>query len=464
MSRVLKKTKIDKSYKLVKVLDDNFQIDFKITFSREPNVREMRFLEILLKEFNITKKSSNRFFLDARGNCKDIKRLFNTEISLLRQDKKEYFCETKDIEIPQGYDFILGIIGLNNCPRFKSYSKTSSIKSIDTSFTPIQVGEFYDFPFQSRGSNRLIALIELDGGYRTQDLKYYFIDYLKLGRLPVVYPIVMDGAKNNPDSPFSQEVVLNIEIAAAIAKCAITLVYFAPNSELGYYDAVYFALTNQSYMPPCAISTSWGTPEVSNTQTFMDSMNLLFDYGRKRRINIFAASGNFGSSGGLPGLNVDFPASSPYVIGCGGTSMIVKNNKLIDEVVWSGSGGGFSKIFPKPEYQKDIQSDTRGVPDVAGSADPDKGYIIYRNGKFESVGGTSAVAPLYAGLTALMSSTKGSVPFLNDKMYPIAEEVCFDIIKGSNGPDGKYDATIGWDPCTGNGRIYGDKLLASLYT
>jgi len=138
----------------------------------------------------------------------------------------------------------------------------------------------------------------------------------------------------------------------------------------------------------------------------------------------------------------------------------VIDGKIVDEVVWSETGGGYSKIFLRPLYQDEaVTRKYRGVPDIAGNADPKTGYIIYFNGKLKVIGGTNTVSPLYSGLTALLSQARGSIGYLNDIIYPNAKTVCYDIVEGSNGPDGKWDATVGWDPCSGNGRIYGDKLL-----
>lgn len=457
MSKVLNSIKLDKSYKYVEKLDDNFEIKFKLILKKNTTPQEKTFLEYFLRQNKLQKKLINDIFCDASGTCKDICNIFNTEINLFKKDNKTYFSDINNLTIPQELYFISNIIGLNNIPKYKPFYKINNEKNTK-GYTPVQIGEFYDFPFQFRGSNRVISIIQLGGGFRQKDLDYYFLQFLNLDTRPQVLYYTINGAKNDPDSPDSGEVYLDIETAGAIAKCSLIIVYFAPNNDLGFYEAIYFAMNNLNYSIPTAISISWGSSERYNSTAYMESMNDLFGIARKYNINIFCASGDDGSSDGAPGLNVDFPASCPNGIGCGGTTMIVKDNKLIEEVVWPGSGGGFSKIFPAPEYQKLIGG-TRGVPDIAGNADPSTGYIIYINGKFSIVGGTSAVAPLYAGLTALISEAKGSTPYLNPTIYSFPKEICYDVTKGSNGPNGKWDAKVGWDPCTGNGRIYGDKLL-----
>ena len=196
-------------------------------------------------------------------------------------------------------------------------------------------------------------------------------------------------------------------------------------------------------------------------------------------VTVLAASGDSGStdgsSDGKP--TVDFPASSPYVIGCGGTRLSLSGTKIISEVVWNdlssdegATGGGVSGFFALPTYQQTAgvpKSPSgfvgRGVPDVAGDADPETGYSLIVDGSTAVIGGTSAVAPLWAGLIALINqSRKQPVGFLNPLIYAATVESSFnDITVGDN--DG-YNAGKGWDACTGLGSPNGAKLLQALAT
>jgi len=463
MAKVLQKSNIDKNkYKFSSAINDDKIIDFKMIFENSPSTAQIRKLDYILKEFNLKKKYSNNLFVDVKGKASDIKRLFNIDINEYKMEGKKYFSDASPIRIPESLNFISDIIGLNNFPKYKFHSIIRDKEAPGEGFTPIQIAELYDFPMEFRGSNRNIAMIQLGGGYKQSEMRYYFMDYLKLNVMPTIIPIVMDGASNNPeDKPANADVNLDIQICGAVAKCATILVYFAPNNDLGFYDSVYFAITNQNYRPPCALSISWGSAESLYSSSFINSLNKLLEIAVKYRINVFASSGDNGSSDGQPGLNVNFPASSPNAIGCGGTTIFVENDKIVNEVTWHGSGGGYSKIFSRPQYQT-ILSLRRGVPDVAGNADSKTGYIVFYDGKFHVLGGTGAVASLYSALTALMSQARGSVNFLSPIIYPNAKEVCYDVTEGSNGPNGKWDARKGWDPCTGNGRIYGRKLLEAL--
>lgn len=142
----------------------------------------------------------------------------------------------------------------------------------------------------------------------------------------------------------------------------------------------------------------------------------------------------------------------------------------------SATGGGISDFFPLPAWQSNAnvpQSSNsggkvgRGVPDIAGDADPNTGYIILLNGHKFVFGGTSAVAPLWAGLVALINQKLGKpVGYLNPLLYnQLASAGVFnDIVDGNNGflnvPF--YKAGAGWDPCTGFGTPNGAKLLQAL--
>jgi kumamolisin len=211
-------------------------------------------------------------------------------------------------------------------------------------------------------------------------------------------------------------------------------------------------------------------------------------------ITITVAAGDNGSSDGESGNNVDFPASSPHVLGCGGTALTASNGERQSEVVWNdqtsgggATGGGVSAVFPLPAWQanagvpssgatkkktkksgavaskaakKAAGAGGRGVPDVAGDASPDSGYQILVDGQQEIVGGTSAVAPLWAGLVALLNQQLGKkVGFLNPQLYPLGEKPFFDVTSGSNGA---FPAHAGWDACTGLGSPNGQLLLTSL--
>ncbi len=206
-------------------------------------------------------------------------------------------------------------------------------------------------------------------------------------------------------------------------------------------------------------------------------MDQAFQAAAALGITVCCAAGDNGSGDGVTTdqlAHVDFPASSPYALGCGGTRLEAANNQVTSEVVWSATGGGVSDFFTLPTWQANAGVPPsanpdhhvgRGVPDVAGDADPQTGYDVYVDGQSVVFGGTSAVAPLWAGLIALMNQQRGQpVGYLNPKLYQnyqrlIKAEALRDVTSGDNGA---YSAGLGWDACSGVGTPKGAKLRAAL--
>jgi kumamolisin len=196
-------------------------------------------------------------------------------------------------------------------------------------------------------------------------------------------------------------------------------------------------------------------------------------------VTITVAAGDNGSSDGGTGNNVDFPASSPHVLACGGTTLEATGSSITSEVVWNetasnegATGGGVSTVFPQPTWQASANAPRpppatpgRGVPDVAGDADPTTGYTIRVDGQTMVIGGTSAVAPLWAGLVAVANQQLGlkygsTIGFINPAIYAAKAASAFrDITQGDNGA---YSAGPGWDACTGLGSPVAAKLIPLL--
>ena len=314
-------------------------------------------------------------------------------------------------------------------------------------------------------------MIELGGGYREADLTAYF---QQLGlTAPQITAVSVDNGKNKPGKPTSAdgEVMLDIEVAAAVAQGAKIVVYFAPNTNQGFTDAIATAV-HDTTNKPSVISISWGGPESSWSQSAAYALNAACQTAAAVGVSITVASGDNGSTDGVTTGNnhVDFPASSPYVLACGGTKLIGSGSTITSEVVWNeqasnegASGGGFSLLFDRPAWQTfgTVQGNSsgRGVPDVAGNADPETGYTIRVDGEETVIGGTSAVAPLWAGLIAVGNAMNGQDSgLLNPILY--ANGGAFrDITQGNNGA---FNAQVGWDPCTGLGSPDGSAVIQAI--
>lgn len=351
----------------------------------------------------------------------------------------------------------------------KHYCHKNDLESraANNHYTPVQIAKIYDFPpsinnMVNPPSRTNIAIIELGGGYDLKDLNTYW-SYLGFQTLPQVVPISVDGAQNQQGSDADYEVVLDIEVVGGINPSSNIYVYFAHNTMESFYNAIQAAVYDTVHNPSI-ISISWGAPEKQWAQSDINRFNDLFKKATEKGINICCASGDNGSSDGIPGLNVDFPGSSPYVLSCGGTTLVCPTSQYKDsttkESVWNNTsgagGGGYSATIPAPSYQSGLGFSKRGVPDVSGVADPYTGWIIYIKGKYQVIGGTSAVAPMWAGYLSLLNIKK----FINPLLYP-KQSGFHDIVIGNNG---QYTSINGWDPASGLGSPNGailNKLLSS---
>jgi kumamolisin len=365
------------------------------------------------------------------------------------------------------------VLGLDNRPQAKPHFRVHA-KAANSSYTPVQVGQLYGFPSGATAAGQTIGIIELGGGYRAKDLTAYFKG---LGRkAPKVTAVSVDKGKNSPSnaSGADGEVMLDIEVSAAVAPGAKVVVYFAPNTDQGFIDAVSTAV-HDTANNPSVISISWGGPESSWTAQAMSALDAACQSAAALGITITVAAGDNGSSDDAKGNNVDFPASSPHVLACGGTKLIGSGSTITSEVVWNeqasgegATGGGVSNVFPLPSWQANakvpapsVSGGGRGVPDVSGDADPETGYQVRVDGKSMVIGGTSAVAPLWAGLIALNNQQNGkSAGFIQPQIYAAKASSAFnDIVSGNNGA---FSARPGWDACTGLGSPIGVKLIALL--
>ena len=262
----------------------------------------------------------------------------------------------------------------------------------------------------------------------------------------------------------------------SVAPDANIAVYFAPNTDAGFLDAITTAI-HDTTNKPSIISISWGGPESSWTQQAMTAFDAAFQAAAAMGITVCVASGDSGSSDGVNdgGDHVDFPASSPNVLACGGTSLQASGSTITSESVWNdgaqggAGGGGMSSFFPLPPWQHGLELiqtsgatqtlTMRGVPDVSGDADPQTGYDVRIDGTDTVIGGTSAVAPLWAGLIARINSMRGSpVGLINAQLYATAS-VLNGITTGNNG---SYEAGPGWNACAGLGSPNGTKIAALL--
>src|SRR5712672_179051 len=369
------------------------------------------------------------------GTVADFAKAFNVELRNYDSPSGSYRGRTGPVYIPTELDGIVtAVLGLDNRPQARPHFRvhrpaiTSHARTTQPAgtFTPVQVAQLYDFPANADGTGQCIAIIELGGGFKPKDIQTYFKNTLKITP-PKVIAISVDGAHNKPTGDANGpdgEVMLDIEVAGAVAPKSTLAVSFPPNTHQGFFDAIAAAVHDTRYNPS-VISISWGGPESSWSQQSLTQFNTLFEDAATLGVTVCIASGDNGSTDGLTDnlQHVDFPASSPFALACGGTKLVAANNKYSSEVVWNeianqegSTGGGVSDFFAKPAYQATVNVPAsvnpghfvgRGVPDVSGDADPVTGYDVYVDGQASVIGGTSAVAPLWAGLTACINQLLG---------------------------------------------------------
>ncbi len=438
------------------------------------------------QKLSVVQSDAARRTVTLSGDVAAFEKAFGVELHHYAYGAAHYRGREGAVMLPKDLqDCVLAVLGLDNRPQARTHFRrlgsakhpflhSASGASSAVSYTPLQVAALYDFP-AGTGAGQTIGLIELGGGTKAADLETYF---KSLGVAePKIISVSVDRGQNEPtgsaDGP-DGEVMLDVEVAGSVAPDATIAIYFTPNTDAGFLDAITTAIHDTTNRPS-VISISWGGPESSWTQQSFTAFDQAFQDAAALGIAVCVAAGDGGSSDGGTGNNVDFPASSPHVLACGGSSLREKTNVISSESVWNDSGqggatgGGISTAFPVPPWQQGLSAALaaggsialtgRGVPDIAGAADPETGYNVRVDGSDTVIGGTSAVAPLWAGLIARLNATRRTpLGFINPLLYANGAAL-HDITSGNNG---SYAAAPGWDACTGMGSPNGTALARLL--
>ncbi|HEY3766587.1 MAG TPA: S53 family peptidase [Gaiellales bacterium] len=446
------------------------------------------------------------------GTVAQMEDAFGVSLDTYRAGDTSYRGRTGPVHMPQDIaDSVQAVLGLDNRPQARAHMKRGDtvdesqvtdpardpfelLPDADiqgmraaaapkpTPLWPMQVAQLYDFPTTPTGRGETIGIIELEGGYRTSDLKAYFAK-AKISPAPKVIAVGTNTPGANPDA--DGEVGLDIEVAGAVAPGAKIVVYFGDNSDNVFYDTLAAAVHDETNSPS-VISISWGAPEDAWSKQARTAFDALLADAHALGITVFVAAGDHGAgdAGGNSAVHADFPASSPHAVGCGGTTLVGASAGIVSEVAWNdgdgwATGGGISLDFPRPAWQPttlphNLTHPTRtgrGVPDVAGNADIKSGFWTLIDGQWAPVGGTSAVAPLYAGLMARINQSIGApATGLPEALYAVPQTAFRDITAGDNSvPSSQYGPAVagysagdGWDACTGLGSIVGSALSAAL--
>ncbi len=428
----------------------------------------------------VTTVALDRRTVKLRGAPSAFEKAFGIQLAEYQHPRGTYRSHDTPLRVPAALaSAIVGVFGLDTRPLLRPHFRRGTDPAAAGLPIPT-VGAAYAFPSGADGTGVTVGLLEFGGGYATADLQQFF-GGLTPPANPTVLAVGVDGATNAPagdPNGDNGEVELDIEMVGALAPGAKIVVYFAPGGEQGFVDALTTAM-HDTANAPAIVSISWGGPEPTWSQQGLDAFNQVAEDAAQLGVTVLAAAGDQGASDGEPPgtLAVDFPASSPNVVACGGTELTLNGTSIVSEVVWNelaegdgATGGGVSQQFGLPSYQSGVHvppapngSAGRGVPDVAGNADPVTGYAIVVDGQAAVVGGTSAVAPLYAALFARYVQSLGKpLGFVNPLLYaPAAAGTFRPITTGNN--DG-YSAGPGWNPCTGLGSPNGSALRTALQT
>ena len=414
------------------------------------------------------------------GTVADFSKAFEVKLQQFDHPNGAYRGRTGPIHIPADLeDVVTAVLGLDNRPqaepRFQILEESAGfadVRASGVSYSPCDVAKLYNFPAGADGSGQCIGIIELGGGYRPDDLRTYC---RQLGlSLPNVLVVSVDGGHSRfIPSQSDMEVMLDVEVAGAVAPQAKIVVYSAANTDKGFLDAVSHAVHDDANNPS-VLSISWGGPESNWTPQAMEVFDAALQDAAALGVTVCVAAGDRGSGDGV-GDNRRMSISRPPAPSC-----------------WPAGGPGWQMARKSPgttilsRVQPAAASTTnsacrttsgtahvpasvnpggrvgRGVPDVAGDADPETGYRVRVNGVDQVIGGTSAVAPLWAGLIAILNQSLGTrLGFLNPPIYDsIGSSPAFhDITEGNNGD---YHCGPGWDACTGWGSPNGTALRSAL--
>jgi hypothetical protein len=434
----------------------------------------------------VAETSIPRRMVVASGTVAQMNSAFGVDLGTYQSPTQTYRGREGYLSVPSNLaNIVEGVFGLDNRqmarPLIAKAPAAAGGPQATVTLTPPIVAGLYGFPNSPNAAGQTIGLLEFGGGYLTSDIAAYFSN-LKL-TAPTIVSVSVDGATNSPGSSGSDEVTLDIDVAGSVAQGARLAVYFAPWTEQGWVDIVTTAI-HDATNKPSVLSISWGWPEFETisgltwSNAVISAVSETFQDAATLGVSIFVASGDSGSGCGVADgkAHVLYPASDPGVTACGGTSISNVSGSSFTQSTWTPTGGGISDFFPLPYWQNFANIPVsvndghkgRGIPDVAGNADPNSGYLVVLDGVTGiGFGGTSAVAPMYAGLVALLEAALGEpLGYLNPNIYAFSGPYVYvDVNDGASNASGGapgYTSGPGWNACTGFGSIVGDAMEEAL--
>jgi kumamolisin len=424
--------------------------------------------------------------LKFKGSRQDASRAFGTTLETYRYPYGKYRGRVGELHLPSSLAGVVeAVFGLDNRRQANALVVEESRNAPAQAKLGLErIRDLYCFPQDLSGNGECIAVLEFGGSLSPNDLQTFFRQS-GITMPKISFEIVDSTYQIVEDSRADAELALDVEMAGSLAPGARIAVYFATNDEKGWVDALCAAIHDDSNQPT-VLTVSWGAIEQWWEDDKRNTITELLEDAARFGMTVCAASGDDGSCIDANACaRVTFPASSPLVLACGGTSLMPDGQEVVwNEGVQDASGGGISDCLRRPDWQTlqnasvqlpaprraDPSFDGRGLPDVSGLAS--NSYSIYVHGCYvNGVGGTSAVAPLWAALVAnlnegLKRHGLSRMGCFNPLLYrnPALQKTFNDIVNGNNGQNGVggYKARTGWDPCTGWGSPNGSRLLDEL--
>ena len=242
--------------------------------------------------------------LTVSGTVEAMSAAFGTTLSLASTEHPDgsglvtHRYRSGGLSVPAQLDGVVtAVLGLDDRPAARPQFRPAD--AVGPSVTPapltaVQVAAAYQFPAATDGSGQTIAIVELGGGYREADLQQYFSG---LGlAVPPVSSVGVDGGSNSPGNDADMEVLLDIEVVGAVAPAATQKVYFAPNSDAGFVDAISQAVHDTP--TPVAVSISWGQSEDAWSAQCRAAMDQAMADAAILGVTVTVASGDNGSADG----------------------------------------------------------------------------------------------------------------------------------------------------------------------
>ena len=344
-----------------------------------------------------------------------------------------------------------GVFGLLEWPRSKR------IGALQRHATPLYASDVvahYQFP-EGDGKGQTIGVVQFRGTFKQSDFDQCMHTQGIAAPAPIVKRVDNTVTVHEFETSKDLEAALDTQIVGALAPGARIVVYEAPDTERGFLDAIRTALFDEEFRPT-VLSISYGWPEHVWTPVALSILDELFTAAALLGVSVFCSSGDHGAELDYDGLpHVLAPASSPFALACGAT-VLSAGDGAGDETAWPQTGGGFSEVYDVPSWQDAVNTVAsgynvnagRGVPDVAAQEGP--GYCVFVDGIELAMGGTSAIAPVWAALAARINQRLGTpIGFFAPLLYQGSNDGRFrEITAGGND---RYQARSGWNPCTGLG-------------